>query len=170
MTEFNKRLVLKAAPLLITVPCHVFRTVLPAEATVVTNLRLGNNNGYVRMVLEFDRPLIPPPSLSLLRDTIQVTLAGILNEVSPSRIGEEYSDGIVSIDISKMDGRQRVLTLSFLSSRRTSKPSRLTGPHRFIVDAYRPAPLGRSREPSCQRNKTGYPSIDGITRLRRNLT
>lgn len=136
MTEFNKRLVLKAAPLLIVSLAMFFSSLPGAEATVVKDLRIGNNNGYIRMVIEFDRPPVPPPTVSLHQNTVQVTLAGIVNDVSPSDAGEK-NNGIVSLDVTKESEATRIdAVFSFAPA--DVKAFSLTSPHRFIVDAYRP--------------------------------
>jgi hypothetical protein len=157
MTEFNKRLVLKAAPLLIVFLAMFFAPVLWAEATVVRDLRIGNNNGYVRMVLEFDQPLAPLPSVSLHRDTVQVTLAGIVNDVSPSGT-DEYSDGIISLDVIKLSEATRIdAVFSFAPT--DVKAFSLTGPHRFIVDAYRPVASAASVRRSTEKTNR-IPAIE----------
>lgn len=65
---------LKATPLLIVFLATLLAPVMRAEATVIRDLRIGDNNEYVRMVLEFDRPLNPSPSFSIYRNTLQITL------------------------------------------------------------------------------------------------
>jgi hypothetical protein len=137
MTEFNKRLVLKAAPLWILSLAIFLASVLRADATVVKGLRIGNNTGYVRLVLEFDRPLVTPPSVSRHGDTIQITLAGSVNQVSPPG-DEEYSDGIVNLEIAQVPDATHI-DVVFAFAPEDIKAFSLTGPHRFIVDAYRPA-------------------------------
>jgi hypothetical protein len=157
MTEFNKRLVLKAAPLWILSLAIFLAFVLRADATVVTGLRIGNNTDYVRLVLEFDRPLVTPPSLSLLRDTMRITLAGIVNQVSPPG-GEEYSDGIVNLDISRLTDATQIDAV-FAFEPADIKTFSLTGPHRFIVDAYRPAaPAAAVSRPVKEADR--IPSVD----------
>ena len=79
MIEFKQWVARKAAPLLI-VPWAIGVVLLPpAQATIVKDLRTGENRGFVRLVMEFDRPLIAPPSFSVVRSSLTVTLAGIDN-------------------------------------------------------------------------------------------
>jgi hypothetical protein len=161
MTESNNWLVRRAILLLITALAMFFAPLLPAEAAVVKNLRLGDNKGYVRMVLEIDRPLIPPPSISIRRDTIQVSLTGILNDLSAPRIGEERG-GIVSMDVSKVADVTRIeAAFSFLPA--DVKIFTLTGPHRFIIDAYRPVHAATDRSPIKKTSRISAP--EGISPL-----
>lgn len=136
MTKFNNWLMLKATPLLITIPVILFAPLLRAEATIVKGLRIGDNQGYVRLVLEMDRSLSPPPSVSIDRATMVISLTGILNDLSAPHAGENRG-GIVSIDVSRVSDVMRIEALfSFVPA--DVKTFSLTGPHRFIIDAYRP--------------------------------
>jgi hypothetical protein len=151
MAEFNKGVALKATPLLIMFLAMLFAPALQSEATVMKDLRFGDNKAYVRMVLEFDQPLIPPPSFSINRDTLQVVLTGIINDLPALQTGEYLGD-IVSVEVSKTQDTTRIEAgLSFVPA--DVKTFSLTGPHRFIIDAYRPpspdaggAPVEGSRE------------------------
>ncbi|WP_319404576.1 hypothetical protein [uncultured Desulfosarcina sp.] len=151
MTEFKKGAVLKATPLLIMILSMLFAPTLRAEATVIKDLRFGDNKGYVRMVLEFNRPLILPPSFSINRDTLQVVLTGVVNDPSALQNGEHLGN-IVSVEVSKtLDATRIDVRFSFVPA--DVKTFSLTGPHRFIIDAYRPLspagaelPVGKARQ------------------------
>ncbi len=136
MTEFNKWVALKATPLLFVSLAMFFAPILRAEATAIKDLRIGNNSRYVRMVLEFDQPLIPPASLSLNRNTLQVTLTGIINNLPPPQT-REYLGDIVRLDVTRTSEARRI-DVVFSFDPVDIKTFSLTGPHRFIIDAYRP--------------------------------
>jgi hypothetical protein len=135
MTEFDKGVALKATPLLMVFLAMLLASTLRAEATVIKDLRFGDNKGYVRMVLEFDRPLNAPPSVSINRNALQVALTGVINNLSGRKAGEYHSD-LVSLDVfQRSDGTRIDAVFSF--SPADVKTFSLTGPHRFIIDAYR---------------------------------
>jgi hypothetical protein len=139
MTEFKIGAALKATPPLIVFLAMLLGPPLWAGAAVIRDLRVGDNKEYVRMVLEFDRPLIPPPSFSIHGDTLQISLAGIINNLPDLQTGE-YDGDIVHLDVSKTVDAMRIdAVYSFTPA--DVKAFALTGPHRFIIDAYRhPAP------------------------------
>lgn len=129
---------------------------LPANAAVIQDLRLGSNAGYVRMVLEFDRPLTPTPSFSIDGNRLQVDLIGIekdLSELNP----EEFGDDIVSINVYTVSAARRIKTI-FSFAPTHVKTFFLTEPDRFIIDAFRPVPSSTAN----QSNETGpqRPSMD----------
>ena len=136
MTDFKKGVALKAAPLLMVFLAMLHASTLWAEATVIKDLRFGNNKGYVRIVLEFDRPLNQPPSVSIDHNTLQVALTGVINNLSDRKAGEYHSD-IVTLDVFHRSDATRIdAVFSFVPA--DVKTFSLTGPHRFIIDAYRP--------------------------------
>jgi hypothetical protein len=151
MTEFKNGAALQATPLLIMFLAMLLAPALRAEATIIKDLRIGDNKGYVRMVLEFDRPLIRPPSFSINRNTLQVVLTGVTNNLPALQTGK-HVDEIVSFEVSKTSDTTRInARFSFVPADVKTFP--LTGPHRFIIDAYRPLspvaaelPVGKSRQ------------------------
>lgn len=136
MTEFNRWVTLKAAPLLIASLVMVLPSILWAEAAVIKDLRIGSDNGYVRMVLEIDRPLTSPPSLSLNGNILRVTLTGIINDLSAPHPGEYHGD-IVSLDVSNASQTKQIAVV-FAFDPADVKIFALIDPHRYIIDAYRP--------------------------------
>jgi hypothetical protein len=138
MTEFKNWLMLKATPRLMASFAMLLALILHAEATVVKDLRIGDNKSYLRMVLELDRPLTRPPSVSIDRNTVEISLTGVLNNLSAPRTGE-YRDGIASLDVSNVSDAIRV-SVVFSFAPADVKTFSLTAPHRFIIDAYRPPP------------------------------
>lgn len=136
MTEFKKWVALKATTLLIVSLAMLLQLVLQAEATVIKDLRVGSNEGHVRIVLEFDRPLTPPPSFSINRNTLKVTLTGISNDLSAPH-PEEYRGDIVSLDVSKESEKRRIDVVFSFDPVDVNTFS-LSDPHRFIIDAFRP--------------------------------
>lgn len=136
MIEFKQWVALKATPLLIVPLATLVVLLSTAQATVIKDLRIGNNKGFVRLVLEFDRPLAPLPSSSVDRDSLKVTLAGIDNlPAAPAAI-----DGIAHLAVFRQSGKTCIETV-FAFVPADIKTFSLTGPHRFIVDAYRPLPI-----------------------------
>jgi len=136
MAKFKKGVALKATPLMIVFLAMLLASALRVEATVVKDLRFGDNEAYVRMVLEFDQPLNPPPSFSIHGNTLQVALTGIINNLSDLQIGE-YHDDIISLDVSQTSDVTRIDAV-FSFNPADVKTFSLTGPHRFIIDAYLP--------------------------------
>ena len=145
MTEFKNWVAPKATPLLVASLAMLMAPTLRAEAAVIKNLRIGDNKGYVRMVLELDRPLTRPPSFSIQRDTLQIALTGIIDNLSALQ-SQDYRNGIVSLDVSKSSKTTRIdVVFPFVPA--DIKSFSLTGPHRFIVDAYRPVSTSLSALP-----------------------
>lgn len=145
MSEFKKWAALKLAPLLIVCLTLVLIPALRAQATAIKDLRIGNNEGYVRIVLEFDRRLTPPPAFSINHNRLQVSLAGIGNSLSvPGTAAQK--DGIISLDVSRESGQTRIDAI-FEFTPADVKTFALTGPHRFIIDAYRPLPSEAANPP-----------------------
>jgi len=136
MAKFKKGVALKATPLMIVFLAMLLASALRVEAAVVKDLRFGDNEAYVRMVLEFDQPLNPPPSFSIHGNTLQVALTGIINNLSDLQIGE-YHDDIISLDVSQTSDVTRIDAV-FSFDPADVKTFSLTGPHRFIIDAYLP--------------------------------
>lgn len=146
MTEINKWVSLKATSLLIVSLAMLLPPNLRAETTVIQDLRIGSNEGYVRMVLEIDRPLTPPPSFSINRNILQITLTGIIDGLSAPRPGE-YRNDIVSLDVSKESEASRI-NVVFSFDPTDVKTFSLADPHRFIIDAYRPASSAAANLPA----------------------
>ncbi|BBO72505.1 hypothetical protein DSCA_64350 [Desulfosarcina alkanivorans] len=126
--------------------------ILSAEATVVKNLRFGDNKGYVRMVLEVDRALAQPPSVSINGSTIQVAMTGVLNHL-PAPPTEASRDGIVSLDVTHVSDVMRI-DAAFPFAPADIRTFSLTGPHRFIIDAYRPSPSADEDRPIDNKPQT----------------
>jgi len=152
MIEFKQWVALKATPLLIVPWATLVVLLSTAQATVVKDLRTGENQGFVRLVLEFDRPLNPHPVFSVDRNSLKVTLAGIDNlPVTPVAI-----DGITRLDVfRRSDGTGIEAVFAFVPA--DIKTFSLTGPHRFIIDAYRPLPA--ETRPSAAEEKIRTPAI-----------
>ncbi|MCB2145738.1 MAG: hypothetical protein KQI81_04635 [Deltaproteobacteria bacterium] len=136
MTEFKNGAALQATPLLIMFLAMLFVPALRAEATIIKDLRFGDNKAFVRMVLEFDRPLIPPPSVAINRDTLRVVMTGIASDPPALQNGKRLGD-IVSVEVFRTSDDMRIdARFSFVPV--DVKTFSLTGPHRFIIDAFRP--------------------------------
>lgn len=145
MTELSKRVALKATPLLTVFLGLLLVFSLRAEATVIKDLRFGDNKDYMRMVMEFDRPLNPAPSFSVHRNTLQVTLTGITTNL-PERQSDEYHADIISLEVSQTPDATRI-DAAFSFDPADVKTFALTDPHRFIIDTYRPLSSAAARLP-----------------------
>ena len=142
MIEFKQWIAMKATPLLIVLGATLVVLLSTAQATVVKDLRTGDNQGFVRLVLEFDRPLNPHPAFSVDGNSLKVTLAGIDNlPASPAAI-----DGITRLEVFRQSGGTR-MEMDFAFVPANIKTFALTGPHRFIIDAYRPVPVNAAPLP-----------------------
>ncbi len=109
-----------------------------ADATVIRDVRIGSNDGYVRVVLEFDRPLTASPNLSIERNHLNATIDGITNTPRLQSV-ETQTDGIVRLNMSGQSATVHIKAIyEFIPA--DIKSFALTGPHRFIIDAYRPPP------------------------------
>lgn len=153
MTEFKKRIALNATPLLIMSLAMFLPSI--TEASVIKDLRIGSNDGYVRMVFESDRPLTPPPAFSMKRNTLRATLFGGATDLSAPGPGE-YRRDVASIHVSREAQKTRI-DVVFLFEPADVKAFFLTDPHRFVIDAYRPV---SSNAPPLPVEKAGpVPSI-----------
>jgi len=133
MIEFNKWVARKATPLLIVYLAMLWASSATAQTTVIKDLRIGDNQGYVRLVMEFDRPLPPAPYVSVDRNRLRVSLVGIDNlPTMPAAI-----EGITRLDAFRQSGKICIETI-FAFVPADVRTFALTGPHRFIIDAYRP--------------------------------
>ncbi len=147
MAKCKKGVASKATPLLIVFLAMLLAPSLRAGATVIRDLRLGGNDAYVRLVLEFDRSLHAPPSVSIHRDTLQVTLNGTTTDTPDRHAGKVLAD-IISLDVSRSPDATRIDAV-FSFDPADVKTFSLNDPPRFIIDAYRPfspataAPPGR---------------------------
>lgn len=158
MTEFKNWLVPKATPLMIASIALLLAPILSVKAAVVKDLRLGDNGGYVRMVLEIDRPLALAPSVSNSGNTIQVALTGILNHLSAPPT-EVLRDGIVSLEVTLVSDVMHLdATVPFVPA--DIQTFSLTGPHRIIIDAYRPSPWAGDEGPIKKEPLTSAPESD----------
>ena len=127
----------RQAPLLLLVFLIVLlRPMLPANAAVIKDLRLGSKEGYVRVVLEFDRPLTPTPSFSIDGNRLQVDLLGIENDM-PILHPDAFGDDIVSIYVYTVSAAKRIKVI-FSFAPAHVKTFFLTEPDRFIIDVFRP--------------------------------
>ena len=145
MATCRKGVALKATPLLIVFFAMLLAHSLGAETTVIKDLRFGGNAAYVRMVLEFDRPLSPLPSFSIHRDTLQVSLTGITTDLPDRQTGGYHAD-IISLEVSQTSDATRIDAV-FSFDPADVKAFSLDGPHRFIIDAYRPLSPATARPP-----------------------
>lgn len=135
MIELTKRVAPKATPLLIPFLALLLGPLSTLQATVISDLRIGQKPGLVRLVIEFDRPPWPPPSFSVDRNRLRVDLKDIVNTPpAPKAI-----DGISRLEVSRKANGACIETV-FAFTPTDIKTFGLTGPHRFIVDAYRPLP------------------------------
>jgi hypothetical protein len=104
-------------------------------ATVVRDLRVGDQHGYIRIVIESDRPISPDPAVAVHENRLIVSLKGIINTF-PAPRHRTLAD-IRDIDVSAKAGDTAIgITFEFTPNR--IQTFTLTGPHRFIIDVYRP--------------------------------
>ena len=153
MAKCRKGVALKATPLLIVFLAMLLAPILRAEATVIRDLRFGGNKEYVRMVLEFDRSLHPPPSFSIHRNTLQVTLNGITTDRPDRQAGEVHAD-IISLEVSRTSDATRIDAV-FSFDPTDVKTFSLTDPPRFIIDAYRPVSQVSATPPGEESRQMG---------------
>ena len=145
---------LKATALLIVFPAILLAPVLRAEATAIRDLRIGDNDEYVRMVLEFDRPLDPSASFSIHGNTLQVTLTGITTALPDRETGEYHAD-IIRLAVSQTSDATRIDAV-FSFDPTDVKTFSLTGPPRFIIDAYRPLSPAAAKPPDKASRQRGW--------------
>jgi len=79
MIELTKRVALKATPLSITFLAMLFIPLASAWATVKEDLRIGQCPGFMRLVMESDHFLSPPPLLSVDRNRLRIDLKTVAN-------------------------------------------------------------------------------------------
>jgi hypothetical protein len=104
-------------------------------AIVVRDLRVGDQQGYIRIVIESDQPILPDPTVDVHENRLNVFLKGIINTFPAPRHGT-LAD-IRDIDVSAKSGDTAVgIMFGFTPDR--IQTFTLTGPHRFIIDVYRP--------------------------------
>jgi len=152
MTESKIGVALKATPLLIALLAMLLAPALQAQATVIRDLRFGDNKGYVRMVLELDRPLNPPPSITIQRNTLQVALTGIINN-QPDLQTDKYHGDVIGFKASHMADTTHIDAV-FSFDPAEVKTFSLTDPHRFIIDVYRPLSPAAARPPAEKAHQT----------------
>jgi hypothetical protein len=124
----------------------------PLQAAAITDLRIGSDSEYVRLVLEFDQAVMPAPAYTIAGSRLQITLAGIANALPAGPAAEH--PGIRRLDVLPQGGAT-VIDAVFAFPPADVKAFTLTDPHRFIVDAYRPAPL------SAGAGRVDGPAADG---------
>jgi len=143
MIELKKRVALKSTPLLIAFLVMLFGPLSTVRATVIADLRIGKNPGFVRLVMEFDRPPASPPSFSVEGNRMRINLKDIVNSPSTPKMNGEIS----RIDVSRKGNEVRIEAI-FAFTPADIKTFALTGPYRFIVDAYRPLPASADLSPA----------------------
>ena len=153
----------------------VIAFLLPAsrtEATVIKDLRIGSTQKYVRMVLESDQPLSPPPSFSIDDNALEVSLTGVDKKLAVGPF-EDFSSDIISLEISRTSDVTR-LEAVFSFAPADVKTFSLTKPHRFIIDAYRPLaattgdpPLGKAGQVTASANRS---HDSALTKTAQSLT
>lgn len=111
---------------------------VPLEAAVIRNFRVGDQKGYIRLVLESDRPMPAVPTVVMDKNRMHITLDGIINTISTPPEDTLTAD-IAAIDISGVSGKPAI-DVAFTFTPANVQTFVLTGPHRFIIDVYRPAP------------------------------
>lgn len=143
MIEVKKRVAQKATPLSMVFLFMLFALLPAVQATVMADLRVGEKPGFVRLVMEFDRPPAPPPSFAVDHNRLQIDLKNIADTPSAPTV----IDGISRLDVSREAKDARVeAVLAFTPA--DIQTFALTGPHRFIVDAYRPQSPSAALPPS----------------------
>ena len=83
------------------------------------------------MVLEFDRPFTPTPSVSIDGNALQVTLTGVSNNQIDTQIGEDNTD-IIRLDVSQKSDTIQVETVTDLVIA-THTDTRLSGVRGFLA-------------------------------------
>ena len=132
-------------PRLIVLASLLLIPVVQAKASVIRDLRIGNSDDHVRVVLEFDRPLTTYPSLSVDQNRLSVTISGITNTLNPLP-AKDKQIGLLGLNMSDASGTIHIDTIyEFMPA--DIKTFALTGPHRFIIDAYRPLPSQTASQP-----------------------
>jgi hypothetical protein len=166
MMELKKRVVRIAVPLLGAWLCLLPPPAAGAKEAVIRNLRIGSTPEYVRLVLESDRPLNPSPSLSLKHRTLIVTLAAIIDSqaVDPS---EPHSRGIADLQFANGPHAVARIQVDFSFTPRDVRTFTLTGPHRFIIDAYRPPASLPSESAAAEKNQLSRKADGRIQRATR---
>jgi hypothetical protein len=107
-----------------------------SQAAVIRDVRIGNQKGYLRIVLESDRPL-PPPTVSADGHLLRISLDDVINAIPLPDPGE-YRQAVDHIDITQTSGKTTIAAvLRFAPA--DIRTFSLTGPQRFIVDLYRSA-------------------------------
>ena len=143
MIELKKGVAHKATPLLIAFLVMLFVPLSTVRATVIADLRVGKKPGFVRLVMEFDARPSSPPSFSVERNRLRIDLKDISSTPSAPKI----TDGISRFGVSRKGNEARIEAV-FAFTPADIKTFALTGPHRFIVDAYRPLPASAALPPA----------------------
>ncbi len=137
MAEFKKSTALTVGILLVV----LFSICRPLDGwagpITVKSIRTGSQQTYVRMVIETDGRLSPRPTVDINGTILTLTLSGARNG-SAVLNSEAYRDDVSSIDVAAdSTGVAMKATLTFPPSR--VRTFFLKGPHRFVIDAYRPS-------------------------------
>jgi hypothetical protein len=145
MTEFPKGVALKATPQMIVFLAMLVAFGLRAEAAVIKDLRFGDSKGYVRMVLECDRPLSPSPSVSIRGNILQVGLTGVTGDL-PDIQTDPYHDDVLSLEVDQTPDATRI-EAAYAFDPADVRTFSLVNPDRFIIDAYRHLPPAAATPP-----------------------
>ena len=126
-----------------------------SQAAVIRDVRIGSQKGYLRIVLESDRPLLPP-TVTADGHLLRISLKNVINAI-PLPDPVEYRQAVDHIDVTQASGKTTIAAILRFDPA-DIKTFSLTGPQRFIVDLYRSAlpdaatpPAGTSAsEPTSQ--------------------
>lgn len=164
--HIQKQFLLETTLLFIAVLLSLILNPIALEAAIIKDLRIGNNNEYVRLVLEFDDPPVTAPTHTLKQNSLKITLNDTASDL-PARPAGDYSD-IVILDLAQKKG-DTIIDAVFPFTPSDVKAFTLVAPHRFIIDAYRPTPLAASNETSrkISPNQT-LPGQAGTGNIRQN--
>lgn len=109
---------------------------VPVEAAVVRDLRIGDQKGYVRFVVESDRAISPTPLVNHQENRLHISLEGVINTI-PRPKPDAFTADIQDLDIVRQSDAPAInVVFAFLPAR--VQTFALTGPHRFIIDVFRP--------------------------------
>ena len=165
-STFRKKLLLETILFSIAILISFLINPLASDAAVIKDLRIGNNNEYVRLVLEFDAPPATAPTYTAKGNNLKIVLDGMGNDL-PARRAGDYSD-IVILDLSQRKD-DTLVDAVFPFTPVDIKAFTLVAPHRFIIDAYRPNPLASANqtEPG-QRSDRGMSGQAGAGSIKQN--
>ncbi|MFN2151087.1 MAG: hypothetical protein ACK2T5_05775, partial [Anaerolineales bacterium] len=114
MAEFKKVAVLTFSTLLIFFLGMSHPSEVWAEATIIKSIRTGSNQAYVRVVIETNTRLDPRPTISANRNSLFISLAGVIKDVSNLK-SEAYRNDVIKIDFTNTSKETRIeAILSFI--------------------------------------------------------